>query len=562
MNNPLQAKTLRHVLEHARSYAAYPLFSFVGNEPITYGDFYDSVNALSSWLAEQGIVFGDKVALLAENGPNWGIAYFAITSMGAVVVPVLTEFHDEAVQHILRHSEAKAVFISGKLLPKISGATLPIEPLIVDIDSFQPIERGISKDKLAELKGLGLREFTKLREKALRLANRPPQEPVEDDLAAIIYTSGTTGHSKGVMLTHGNLVYDALAVEGVIAVDTNDRFLSILPLAHTYECTLGLILPVLRGAQVCYLDKPPTPRVLIPAFGQVKPTAILSVPLVIEKIFKSSVLPQLTANGIMRRLYAIPFMRRFFHKLAGKKLMHTFGGCMRSFCIGGAPLAPDVELFLKEGGVPYGIGYGLTETSPLIIAAGPDKTKVQSCGFPLEGISIRLADQEPKSGVGEILVKGPVVMRGYYKDQEKSAQVFTSDGWLRTGDLGEITKEGRVFIKGRSKNMILGPSGENIYPEEIESILMENPYVLECLVYDGEGKIIARVHLDQTKIDTDFKSLKPEKLIEAKKQMLEQLRVDTNARVSSFARLHRVIEQAEPFEKTATQKIKRYLYKA
>ncbi len=560
MDNPLQAMTLRHVLEHMLDHADFPASSFVGGEALSFREFYEAAHELSDWLSEQGIGFGDKVAILAENSPHWGIAYFAVTSMGAVAVPILTEFHDEAVQHIITHSESKAVFVSGKLLPKISDSGFDLQPLLIDIDSFQRIEFGIGKDRMAELKGLGLREFRKLREKARRLVNVPRQEPGEDDLACIIYTSGTTGHSKGVMLTHKNLVYDALAVDGVIWVDTNDRFLSILPLAHTYECTLGLILPALRGSQVFYLDKAPTPRVLLPALGKVRPTAVLSVPLVIEKIFKSSVLPTLTGNGLMRRLYAFPFMRRFLHKIAGKKLKATFGGCLRCFCIGGAPLAPDVERFLKEGGVPYAIGFGLTETSPLIIAASPDKVEVGSCGFPLEGIELRLHEADPQSGVGEIMVRGPVVMLGYYKDQERSAQALAGDGWLYTGDLGEITGEGRVFIKGRSKNMILGPSGENIYPEEIESIILENPYILECLVYESDKKLIAKVHLDQAKIDTDFKNVSTERLIEGKKRFMEKLRNETNGRVSSFARLNKIVEQIEPFEKTATQKIKRYLY--
>ncbi len=558
---PLPQLTLREVLENTnRRYSMYPALSFVGQEPMLYEDFYNSVATVSRMLADHGIGHGDKVAILSENGPHWVISYFAVTCMGAVAVPILVDFHPEAIQHIIKHSEAKAVFVSEKLLSKLGAPEITSSLLVLDIESFKRISVGMSRDKLHEIKDAGFREFRKLRAMARRMANLMPTEPREDDVAAIIYTSGTSGYSKGVVLTHRNLVFDALLIQDVITITHDDRFLSILPLAHTYECTIGMLLPILHGAQIFYLDKPPTARVLLPALAQVKPTAMPSVPLVIEKIFKNNVKPKLTGNPILRYLYSIPFTRALVHRMAGKKLEATFGGCMRILAIGGAPLAPDVDLFLYEAKFPYGLGYGMTETSPLISGVGAQGVKLGTCGRVLPGLRVRINDPDPETGVGEICVKGPTVMREYYKSPELTEQALDEDGWMHTGDLGTMDREGFLFIKGRSKNMLLGPSGENIYPEEIEAQLLQFPQVLECLVYMHDGKLCARIHLDIAQLDAEFGSVNTPKRQEAIGALLEKMRNETNEKLASFARLHKIMEQPEPFEKTATQKIKRYLY--
>ncbi len=555
------AKTLRQILaDTAAIHGSKPALSMFGGETLNYSDLHESAETLAQWLAEQGIGFRDRVCILSESCPHWGVAYFAVTSLGAVAVPVLTDFHQDAIQHIIRHSEAKAVFVSEKLFAKLEFALFDPAPLFVNLETFQPFEAGISRVGLKSLKEAGLREFRKLREQAMRLANRAPREPEENDLAAIIYTSGTSGHSKGVMLTHRNLLADATAVRTLIDVRPDDCFLSILPLAHAYECTLGLILPVMHGAHVYYLDKPPTARALLPALQSVKPTAVLSVPLVIEKIYKVSILPKLTGSRLKKFLYSLPPARRLLNRLAGKKLLATFGGRLRVFAIGGAPLAPDVELFLREANFPYAIGYGLTETSPLSAGIGPEGTKPGSCGRPLLGLQLRIEAPDPATGIGEIMIKGPNVMQGYYKAPDLTKETLTEDGWLHTGDLGRMDKDGYVYIMGRSKNMILGPSGENIYPEEVESILLQAPMVLECLVYQSAGRLSARVHLDSPRIDEMFAGLSEEKALQNRAELLEQIRNSTNERVSSFAKIQKILEQADPFEKTATQKIKRYLY--
>lgn len=553
--------TLRQVIEQsAVRFADRPALSNLNEEPLTYQEFYESAASLASWLSEQGIGFGDTVAILAENSPNWGIVYFAVTGMGAVAVPILTEFHSDAIVHILRHSEVKAVFVSEKLFPKIEDASFDPSPLFISIESFTPISQGMTRDTLRDLKSKGLREFRKWKEKAMRLAHQVPANPSEDDLAAIIYTSGTTGHSKGVMLTHKNIVSNAAAVINVVQLTEQDRMLSILPLPHTFECTVGLVLPVLHGVHVHYLDKPPTGRVLLPALAKVRPTAMLTVPLVMEKMFKTNVLPKLTSTAFSKWLYSIPFIRKIMNRAAGKKLLTTFGGKLWILAIGGAPLAADAERFLTEAGFPFTVGYGLTEGSPILAGAPPAKFRASSSGPALHGVSLRLGDVNPLTGEGEIEAKGPNIMRGYFKLPEATEAVFTEDGWLRTGDLGAIDDDGFVYIKGRSKNVILGPSGENIYPEEVESFFFASPYVLEVLVYQHEGKLCARVHLDSEKVDEIVGDLSGPELEEKRHALLEEIRQTVNSKVSSFARIIKIIEQTEPFEKTATQKIKRYLY--
>ena len=560
MSVELPVLTIRQMLRRsAERYGPYPALSWVGGEPINYTEVYESAQTLSVWLMERGIGFGDSVAILSENCPNWGVVYFAVTSMGAIAVPILTDFHPEAIQYIIRHSDAKAVFVSEKLFPKVEDAEFAPRPLFVNMETFEVMEQGITKDRMKELKSAGMREFHKVKDRVLRLTNMVPHEPGEEDVACIIYTSGTTGHSKGVVLTHRNIMSDAVGVTEFISFSTKDRMLSILPLPHTYECTLGLVLPAIHGAHVQYMDKPPTARALLPALAAVKPTVMASVPLVIEKIYRNAILPRFTKTKLHRFLYSIPAVRKILHKAAGKKLLETFGGCLRLCAIGGAPLAPDVELFLREAHFPYAVGYGLTETSPLCTGSSSETTRYLSSGYPMRDVQMRINSPD-ENGEGEIVVKGPNVMREYYKSPQGTADVFTEDGWLRTGDLGKIDGDGYVFIKGRLKNLILGPSGENIYPEEVESLLCQSPYVLEALVYQHENKLAARIHLDQARLDEEFAGMSVEETQAKRKEILEALRREVNSKVSSFVRLHVMIFQPEPFEKTPTQKVKRYLY--
>ena len=562
MLDRLENLTLFSVLESsAEHFAEKPALSLIDSNPLTYAELRTQVQQLSLFLYDQGIIHGDRVALLSENKPNWVIAYLAIVTMGAVAVPILPDFHTSEVQHILRHSRSKAIFISERLYDKLEEGHFDDLDIFL-MDDFSVVPSQISKDRLSDMVKSGEIELTKIKQAALKLSGRIPSKVQEQDLASIIYTSGTTGHSKGVMLTHKNIVFDAIATLDIQAVTSTDRLLSILPLSHTYENTIGMIIPLLCGAAIYYIEKPPTARVLIPAMEKIKPTMMLTVPLIIEKIFKTRILPQLTKNKLLRSLYRLPPMRKQLHRLAGKKLYKLFGGQLHFFGIGGASLSPEVERFLREANFPYAIGYGLTETSPLIAGTSPDKTRFRSTGPALPKIELKIVPQNAGQKDGEIWVRGENVMKGYFKDPDRTQEVITSDGWLKTGDLGELDKDGYLYIKGRLKNMLLGPSGENIYPEQIESVLNESDHVLESLVFQQEGRLVARVHLNYERLDEEFhiNKLGDAQYEKKIKGLLEAIRQQTNERLSTFSRLQRMIEQPEPFEKTPTQKIKRYLY--
>lgn len=559
MNYPyenLENFTLPSLLKRSVSmYANDNSLGMVGETPMLYSELGEKVQQMAKLLEENGISQGDKVVLLSENMPNWGVAYFSVTYIGAVIVPVLPDFHPSDVHHILRHSEAKAVFVSEKHLTTIEESSGSNLRFVVSLDNLEIIDETRNKHHFADLA-----KITK--EMAQKMSNTGSKVVKEDDLAALIYTSGTTGHSKGVMLSHKNLVTNALSTHCILEINNNDVFLSILPLAHTYECTVGLIVPILHGASVAYIDKAPTPSVLLKAFEIVKPTMMLSVPLIIEKIYKNKVLPKFTGSLIMRILYKIPFVRKKLNKIAGKKLIETFGGRLRFFGIGGAPLSPFVEKFLIEAEFPYTIGYGLTETAPLLAGTNINLSpKFMSTGPAFYGVELKIKDPNPITGEGEIIAKSPSVMLGYYKDKEKTKEVM-EDGWFLTGDLGYMDDEGFLFIRGRSKNVIIASDGKNIYPEQLESIINQNEAVVDSLVMEQDGKLIARVHLDYELLDEKFHANKntDAKVSQDIINFLEEMRIEVNTQVAASSKIIKFVEQIEPFVKTPTKKIKRYLY--
>jgi len=550
------------VLERsAQSYPQHTALSYADDKPITYAELKTQVDRLGAFLQDQGVVQGDRVAIVGENSPNWGIAFITVTSMGAVAVPILPDFHTSEIHHILRHSGSKAVFISERYFHKIEDFDLDSFTVVVLLDDFSIIGADTSKATLKKLLAEGGKELKKIKSIVLRMAGIVPAHVKENALASIVYTSGTTGHSKGVMLSHKNLISDAIATTNIVTVTDEDRMLSILPLAHVYECTLGLILPIMMGASVYYLRKPPTAAIMIPALASVRPTIMLSVPLIIEKMYKSRIAPEISRKRVVRLLYRFPLLRKRINRMAGKKLLAIFGGALKTFCIGGAALSSEVEKFLREAGFPYAVGYGLTETSSLVAGTNARRTRFRSTGQAIPGVEIKIDQPDPKTGEGEILVRGDNVMLGYYHDSERTAEAF-SEGWFRTGDLGNLGDDRYLYINGRLKNVIIGPSGENIYPEAIESIVNRSEIVLESLVFQDEGSLAARIHLDYEKLDLEFteKHLSETQIQEHIETLLEDVRKQVNEQVSTFSRLSKVIEQTEPFEKTPTQKIKRYLY--
>ena len=591
---PLKEMTLPDLLHRSIThFGDRPALGYAGKNATTYRQLEEKVSRVASFLNENGIDEGDRVAILSENSPNWGAAFFGITSLKAVAVPILNDFHPTEIHHILRHSGASALFVSERLYHKVEEFDLDKLNVVILIDNLSVISPEWGKDRLRRLYAEGSRELKRIKHMALQKVGLALLDVPEDAPASIIYTSGTTGHSKGVVLTHGNIVSNAVGLEKIVTVDHNDRLLSILPLAHVYECSVGLVMPMMIGGSVYYVDKPPTAPVLLPALQQVRPTVMLSVPLIIEKMYKSRIMPEIQKKRVVRTAYRIPVLRRMINRKAGRKLKQIFGGSLRMFPIGGASIAPEVERFMKEAGFPYAVGYGLTETSPIVTGSNEKDTRLYSVGRSLEGTEVRIdfesngdmdeagignrggeasgaassqtefsQDAYSRKKVGEILVRGPGVMKGYYNDPDLTAQTIDKDGWLRTGDLGEFDKDGYLYIRGRRKNMILGPSGENIYPEGVESILLRSEYVLESLVYKQDNRLVARVHLNYEKLDEEFaaKGLSQTEIRDFVRELLARLRDDTNANVASFSRISEVFEQTEPFEKTPTHKIKRYLY--
>jgi long-chain acyl-CoA synthetase len=525
-----------------RTHEERPTLCEETGECITYGELRRRARAVASYLDELGAGPGDRVALVAENSPAWGLWYLGVAATGAVILPILTDFSRAEVLGILRHAE-----------PKLAVVTDTTRNLTEGWDAGPTIDCASVYD--LEVPGGG--------------AEKPPSNgpgrsspPGPDDMAALIYTSGTTGNPKGVMLSHRNLVTNAQAVQQIFDVEPADKLLSVLPLAHTYECTIGFLVPLLSGASVTYLDGPPTPSRLLPVLERVRPTIMLSVPLIIEKIYRARVVPKLAKlPGFLRKF---PPTRTLFHRLAAGKLKKTFGGRLRVFGIGGAPLGPDAERFLRDGKFPYTIGYGLTETAPLLAGTAPFDTRFRSTGPAVPGVELRLEPQEEGSAVGEIQARGPNVMLGYFKNPEATEEAFTDDGWFRTGDLAWMDSDGYVYVQGRVKTLIVGPSGENIYPEEIEATIESDPLVEESLVLSQGGKLIARVRLNldalAERLGTLVSELDPQTVRQAAGQLLEDLRRSVNGELNRFSRLARMVLQIEEFERTPTRKIKRFLY--
>ena len=390
--------------------------------------------------------------------------------------------------------------------------------------------------------------------------------PKPDDLAVIIYTSGTTSKPKGVMLTHAALCAQVGISSSIFPVLPDDVFLSVLPLSHTYECSIGMIYPFSMGARVVYLDRPPTASALMPALRAVRPSVMLIVPLIIEKIYRHQVLAKFNSNGFWRTLYKVGFLRRYLHRVAGKKLLKLFGGRLRFLGIGGAKLDGGAEKFLLEAKVPYAIGYGLTETAPLLAGAAPSQVRLGSTGPQAPGVQLRLENINPDTRQGEVVALTPSVMLGYFKNPEATKEVFTDDGWFRTGDLGEFDKDGWLYIKGRLKNMIVGPGGENIYPEDIETVLNSHVYIADSIVTEQEGRLVALVHFNRDEIEAMVDNWREEwetqkEAWEAKTEQLKKEIMDfVNAKVNRFSRISEVVEEKDDFAKTPTHKIKRFLY--
>ncbi len=562
--NLLKQYTIPHLLNHTFSrYAQNNGFSFVDGKQNTYADIQKEINKIGNLLHNLAVKKGDKVAILAVNSPQWVATYMAIGAVGATVVPILPDFSNTEIGHILEHSEAKVLFVSEKLYTKLPNS---FATTIIKIENQAIIPQNSKPEELQTLES-----------PTLSCEDFPYSSVDENDLLAIIYTSGTTGSSKGVMLTHKNILWNVAQGKTLQPVTEKDRFLSVLPLSHTYENTVGMLTAFISGSATYYLDKVPTPRVLLPALMKIQPTVMLTVPLIIEKIYKTKVIQEINSKWLTKLLYKIRPFQKMLNKIAGKKLYESFGGKLVFFGIGGAKLDAVVERFLLDCNFPYAIGYGMTETAPLIAGAVGKNRKVGSAGKIVENIDLRIAKEKPTDKIGEVQVKGANIMQGYYKAEEITKEVFTEDGWLRTGDLGSLDKKGHLCIKGRLKTMILGASGENIYPEEIESVINKIDVVLESLVTEQGGKLVAMVHLNMEELEkqgkrfhknmVSFKNDAVQRKDDAQKYVedkvdttLKEIKTMVNQELNRFSQIQKVIFQPDPFEKTPTQKIKRFLY--
>ena len=501
----------------------------------TYSTLKEKCDSLSKTLTQYGIGAGDKVAILSQSMPNWSVAFFSIVPFGRIAIPILPDSSENEVTNILEHSESKVIFVSQRLAGKLSQECRAKMTLVVDMDTLEVISS--DEDK-----------FT---------CDGRTMVPTPEDIATIIYTSGTTGNAKGVVLSHRNLSANVITCYHSCKRTEKDRWLSVLPMAHTLEMTLSMLYPMYCGATVYYLPKPPVASLLMKALKIVKPTTMLTVPLIIEKVYKGSILP--TIKGSRTLTWMNEHMNGLMCKIIGMKIKKTFGGHMSFYGIGGAKLDPEVENFLLKAGFPYAIGYGLTETSPLLGYAMHGWRTVGSFGYPVYNVQLKLHNVNPETGEGEVVAKGPNVMLGYYKDPVRTKSVFTEDGWFRTSDIAIQDKKGRFFIKGRNSNMILGPSGENIYPEEIENIINNVEGVSESIVVERGGKLIALVQPAENFIEWDKES--EEKLYEKLDSWKAKVLKITNRNVNKSSQVSSVEVMREPFEKTATQKIRRFKYK-
>ena len=500
----------------------------------TYAGFKAQCDSLSKQLTQFGIGASDKVAILSQNMPEWTVAFFATVPFGRIAIPILPESSANEVTNILNHSESKVLFVSRKLLPNVSRECIDKLTLVIDIETFEIIKQDNDK-------------FT---------CDGKVAMPMPDDIATIIYTSGTTGNAKGVVLSHRNLTSCVASCFHAQPRNEKDRWLSILPMSHTLELTLGVLYPMYVGACVYYMSKPPVPALLLKAIQAVKPTTMLSVPLIIEKIYRSSIVPTIKKSRVLSWMNT--HMNLLMCKIIGLKLKKTFGGHLSFFGIGGAKLDTEVETFLLRAGFPYAVGYGLTETSPLLSFTVGKTRAPGSIGYTVKNVELRLDNINPETGEGEIVAKGPNVMLGYYKDPERTRKAFTADGWFRTNDLACIDEKGRYYIKGRLSNMILGSSGENIYPEEIEQVINGIDDVDESIIVPRDGKLVALVTFNENVIDWNQEGEDEffRKIEEYKARILGIV----NKNVNRTSKVSAVQILREPFEKTATRKIRRFKY--
>ena len=522
-----------------------------GNTSYTYGDIANEIARLHVTFRELGVKEGDKIALCGRNCANWGLIFLAIESYKAVAVSILPDFTAEGIHSLVNHSESKLLYAGPNVLKKINEAEMPGLTALVFMDDFS-LKYAANEEYEKAYAGV---EETFKKEWPNGLTAKDVNYPTDniDELALINYTSGSTGNPKGVMLTHKNLSGNIDFAVKEIPHQEGDKVLSMLPIAHMFGLMYEFLYQVCDGAEVYFLTKAPTPTTLMKAFAQVHPFMILTVPLVIEKIIKGKVLPVIN-KPLMKVLWKTPGIKNLLHKKVGDTLLNAFGGKLRFLIIGGAALNEEVEKCMHDMHFMYCVGYGMTECAPLITYENWKKYLYRSCGKGIIGMELRIDSEDPTKKEGELQVRGVNVMAGYYKNEQATREAFTEDGWMRTGDLGIIDKDGNLFLRGRSKNMLLGPSGQNIYPEEIEDKLNSLPLVLESVVVQRDQKLVALVYPDTT--PTGQKLLAGRNIFE----FMEDNRKEVNKQLPQYSQITAIEVVEKEFEKTPKRSIKRFLY--
>lgn len=525
-----------------------PAFSDFQGPTCTYGEAAQAIRQIHCYFRETGIKKGDKIAILGRNSSNWAISFLAISSYGAVSVPVLPDFNHEDIHHILNHSGSVFLFVAEGLFEKLDKQKIPGMAGIVSLNNFAALSFRNEDEKACWIRCFSSDYAGKSSPENFELT-----EYEDNDLSIISYTSGTSGFTKGVMIPARSLLSNIIYAREHMPLVAGDRIVSFLPMAHVFGLLFEFLFPVSLGCHVTFLSKAPTPQLIVKAFQEIKPRLILSVPLVIEKIYKKRILPALE-KPVLKFFLKVPGINHLLYKKVRASLVDTFGGNFHEIVIGGAPLDREVEMFFRKIKFPFTIGYGMTECGPLISYDPWTSFRPSSAGKLVDRMQVRIDSEDPYRVVGEIQVKGENVMLGYYKNEAASNEAIDNDGWLHTGDLGIIDRNNFIYIKGRSKNMLLGPSGQNIYPEEMEAKLCNYPFVLECVITERDGKLVAFVFPDPERIEqekTDEKRLK--------EIMAENCR-HVNKVLPKFAQLSSIILVDNEFEKTPKRNIKRYLY--
>ena len=494
-----------------------------------------------------GLKKGDKIALIGKNCAEWAIAYQAIVTGGGVVVPILPNFTPNDVQHIINHSESVLLFANKANWDVLDGENMPKLKSVISLDDFTPLytRSKQTKEHIIKFKTLIAKPFAK---------DKLPRQIIKNpELFAIIYTSGTTGFSKGVMLTHNNITGNMVYSRTNMPLVSGDHILSFLPLAHAYGCAIEFLYPFTCGCHITFLGKMPTPQLLLKAFAEIRPRLILSVPLIIEKIFKKQIKPVLEQPK-MKFLMKIPFIDSVILGKIKTKLTDSFGGNFHEIVVGGAAINEEVQEVFRKAEFPFTIGYGMTECGPLISYASWNENRFNSAGRVVDQLEMKINSPDPENVVGEIMVRGENVMKGYYKNEKATKEILDKDGWLHTGDLGTMDSDGFLYIKGRSKSMILGSSGQNIYPEEIEARINAFPLVQESIVVDRKEGLVALIYPDMEMVDA--KKMKEHSL----EALLELYRKHLNREIPNYMQVARFQVVSSEFEKTPKRSIKRFLY--